>query len=98
VSLKSANGRYELAVVAYDHETVVQDYQKPVAGLILNFEVDNADTEYQRLIVERGLPLRRPLMTEDFGQRHFATSDPNGVLIDVIQVVPPSAEYLAQYK
>ncbi|MBC8098571.1 MAG: glyoxalase/bleomycin resistance/extradiol dioxygenase family protein, partial [Armatimonadetes bacterium] len=49
VSLKSADGRYELAVVAYQHATVVAEYQKPVAGLLLNFEVDNADAEYERL-------------------------------------------------
>jgi uncharacterized glyoxalase superfamily protein PhnB len=98
VSLKSADSRYELAFVAYDHETVVADYQKPVQGLLLNFEVENVDAEYQRLIESTGLPLRRPLITEDFGQRHFMTSDPNGVLIDVIQVVPPSADYVAQYR
>jgi catechol 2,3-dioxygenase-like lactoylglutathione lyase family enzyme len=98
VSLKSADGRYELAFVAYNHETVVSDYQKPVAGLLLNFEVDDADAEYHRLIEADGLPLRRELLTEGFGQRHFATSDPNGVLIDVIQIVPPSEEFLAQYK
>lgn len=98
VSLKSADGRYELAFVAYNHETVVAEYQKPVAGLLLNFEVDDVDVEYHRLIESGGLPLRRELLTEDFGQRHFATSDPNGVLIDVIQIVPPSEEFLAQYK
>ncbi len=98
VSLKSADGRYELAFVAYNHETVVAAYQKPVKGLLLNFEVANADAEYERLIKAAGLPLRRELLTEDFGQRHFATSDPNGVLIDVIQVVSPSDEYAAQYK
>jgi catechol 2,3-dioxygenase-like lactoylglutathione lyase family enzyme len=98
VSLKSRDGHYELAFVAYNHETVVTEYQKPVQGLLLNFEVDDADAEYERLIKTAGLPLRRELLTEDFGQRHFATSDPNGVLIDVIQVVPPSGEYAAQYK
>ena len=98
VSLKSADGRYELAFVAYNHETVVAEYQKPVAGLLLNFEVDDVDVEYRRLIETDGLPLRRELLTEDFGQRHFATSDPNGVLIDVIQIVPPSETFLAQYK
>lgn len=97
VSLKSADGRYELAFVAFDHETVVQAYQKSVQGLLLNMEVDNADSEYERLITKGGLPLRRELLTEDFGQRHFATSDPNGVLIDVIQIVPPSGEYAAMY-
>jgi uncharacterized glyoxalase superfamily protein PhnB len=98
VSLKSADGRYELAFVAYNHETVVTAYQKPIQGLLLNFEVENVDAEYKRLIETVGLPLQRALKTEDFGQRHFTTSDPNGVLIDVIQVVQPSEEYAAQYK
>jgi catechol 2,3-dioxygenase-like lactoylglutathione lyase family enzyme len=97
VSLKSADGRFELAIIAHDHETVVAEYQKPVQGLLLNFEVDDADAEYARLIERGGLPLRRALLTEDFGQRHFATSDPNGVLIDVIQIVPPSGAFAAQY-
>jgi catechol 2,3-dioxygenase-like lactoylglutathione lyase family enzyme len=97
VSLRTPDGRYELAFVAPDHDTVVKAYQKPVAGLILNFEVDNADAEYARLITQVGLPLKRELLTEDFGQRHFVTVDPNGVLIDVIQIVPPSAAFAAQY-
>lgn len=98
VSLKSADSRYELAFVAYNHETVVADYQKPVQGLLLNFEVDDVDAEYDRLITDTGLPLKRALLTEDFGQRHFAIADPNGVLIDIIQVTAPSEEYAAQYK
>jgi catechol 2,3-dioxygenase-like lactoylglutathione lyase family enzyme len=97
VSLKSADDRFELAVVAYNHETVVAEYQKPVQGLLLNFEVADVDAEYHRLITTAGLPLRRELLTEDFGQRHFAISDPNGVLIDIIQIVPPSGPYAEQY-
>jgi|SRR5512145_1161885 catechol 2,3-dioxygenase-like lactoylglutathione lyase family enzyme len=98
VSLRAADGRYELAFVAYNHETVVTAFRKPAQGLLLNFEVDDVDAEYERLIETAGLPLLRELLTEDFGQRHFTTVDPNGVLIDVIQVVPPTNEYAAQYK
>ncbi|MBE2271235.1 MAG: glyoxalase/bleomycin resistance/extradiol dioxygenase family protein [Anaerolinea sp.] len=97
ISLKSTDGRFELAFVAHDHDTVVKAYQQPIDGLLLNFEVMNVDAEYERLITQTGLPLERELLTEDFGQRHFATVDPNGVLIDVIQVVPPSGEYAANY-
>jgi catechol 2,3-dioxygenase-like lactoylglutathione lyase family enzyme len=97
VSLKSADNRYELAFVDYNHESVVKAYQQPAAGLLLNFEVSDVDAEYQRLIVQNGLPLKRELLSEDFGQRHFATVDPNGVLIDVIQIIPPSGEYAEQY-
>ena len=39
----------------------------------------------------------KAIVTEDFGQRHFITADPNGVLIDVITPTPPSAEFAAQY-
>ncbi len=44
----------------------------------------------------RGLRGRR-LRSEELGQRHFITADPNGVLIDVIKPIPPSAEFLAHY-
>jgi catechol 2,3-dioxygenase-like lactoylglutathione lyase family enzyme len=98
ISLKSVDGRHELAFVDYKHQTVVAEYQKPVQGLLLNFEVDNVDAEFDRLIASASLPLRRQLISEDFGQRHFMTSDPNGVLIDVIQIIPSTEEYAAGYK
>ena len=44
-----------------------------------------------------GLPVLRTLRDEDFGQRHFITADPNGVLIDVIKPIEPSAAFLGQY-
>jgi hypothetical protein len=37
------------------------------------------------------------LRSEDFGQRHFLTADPNDVLIDVIQPISPSNEYQEDY-
>ena len=37
------------------------------------------------------------LRDEPFGQRHFIVQDPNGVLIDVIQPIPPSEDFLRQY-
>ncbi|MFC7023301.1 hypothetical protein ACFQHV_09145 [Promicromonospora thailandica] len=37
------------------------------------------------------------LRTEAFGQRHFVVGAPDGVLIDVITVVPPGAEYADRY-
>ena len=67
-----------------------------VSGLILNFEVDDVDTEYERL-KGAGLPMLLELRDEAFGQRHFITADPNGVLIDIIKPIPPSAEFADQY-
>lgn len=43
------------------------------------------------------MPEVLPLRTEAFGQRHFIVAVLDGVLIDVITVVPPSEEYAAHY-
>ncbi|WP_028778965.1 VOC family protein [Shimazuella kribbensis] len=96
VSLK--NGSYELAILDASHSTVPDSFQRPIqGGLILNFEVKDVDVEYKQLIGKDNLPLHLDIRDEDFGQRHFITSDPNGVLIDVIKIIPPSADFANQY-
>ena len=85
-----------LAVLDCRHETVPEAHRKPVQGLLLNFEIDDVDAKYDNLKAN-GLPILRELKSEDFGQRHFITHDPAGVMIDVIKVIPPSAEFAAQY-
>lgn len=89
--------QYELALLDYTHPTVPEAFRKPVQGLLLNFEVADVDAEYERLIGRAGLPLILDIRSEAFGQRHFITVDPSGVLIDVITVIPPSEEYAGQY-
>lgn len=85
-----------LAVLAFDHETVPEAGRAPTRGLILNFEVEDVDARYARASRD-GLPILLPLRDEPFGQRHFITADPNGVLLDVIKPIPPDAEFAAQY-
>lgn len=99
VSLKQSSGDvpFELALLDATHPTIPQAYQRKVQGMILNFEVDDLDQEYQRLIMDHKLPLCQDIRDEDFGQRHFIISDPNGVLIDVIKVIPPSEEESSHY-
>lgn len=86
-----------LAIVQGDHPTVPQVARGRVSGLILNFEVDDPDAEYAR-VQAAGLPILHTLRDEAFGQRHFITTDPNGVLIDVIKPIPPSAEFAVHYE
>ncbi|WP_054957974.1 VOC family protein [Paenibacillus dakarensis] len=88
---------FELAILESGHPTVPVTFRNAVNGLILNFEVDDVDAEYKRLIEYEQLPLHLDIRDEEFGQRHFITSDPNGVLIDVIKIIPPSDEYSEQY-
>ncbi|WJH40919.1 VOC family protein [Aliirhizobium terrae] len=85
-----------LAILDGSHDTIPASGRGKVAGLLLNFEVEDVDAVYDRLKAA-GLPIRLDLRDEDFGQRHFITSDPNGVLIDIIKPIPPNAEFAAQY-
>lgn len=88
---------FELAVVDAQHSTVPKPFRRPVQGLILNFEVEDADAVHERLVVQEKLPVHLGLRDEVFGQRHYIISDPNGVLVDVITVIPPSSEYAEAY-
>ncbi|MFI6737678.1 VOC family protein [Nonomuraea sp. NPDC050451] len=88
---------YELALLDHTHPTLPEAYRTPVRGLLLNFEVEDVDAEWERLVVGAGLTAELALRSEDFGQRHFIVADPNGVLIDVITPIAPSAEYAEQY-
>jgi catechol 2,3-dioxygenase-like lactoylglutathione lyase family enzyme len=98
VSLKARQEfPFELALLEPNHSSIPSKFRRELnGGLILNFEVENADKEYARLKAA-GLPIHLEIRSEDFGQRHFITSDPNGVLIDIIQVIPPSEEFAKQY-
>ncbi|CAL9334888.1 VOC family protein [Streptomyces sp. enrichment culture] len=99
VSLRRTDApHYELALLDHTHPTLPQGHRTALrGGLLLNFEVDDVDHEHRRLVTGAGLPEVLSLRTEDFGQRHFIVAAPDGVLIDVITVVPPSEEYAAQY-
>jgi catechol 2,3-dioxygenase-like lactoylglutathione lyase family enzyme len=85
-----------LAFVSRTHETVPEESRQPATGMLISFEVEDPDEVYERL---QGANVRilRTLRDEDFGQRHFIAADPNGVMIDVIKPIPPTAEYAAQY-
>ncbi|MEP3891227.1 MAG: VOC family protein [Hellea sp.] len=85
-----------LAILRFDHETVPKVARVPTSGLILNFEVADAKSEYSKA-VSNDLPILLTLRDEPWGQRHFITADPNGVLIDIIRPIPPSAEFLKNY-
>jgi len=85
-----------LALVAADHETVPLAGRIPARGVLVNFEVDDAATEYERLS-SAGVRVLVPIKDEAFGQRHFIIEGPDGVMIDVIEPIPPTEEFAAAY-
>ncbi|KOT47280.1 glyoxalase [Streptomyces rimosus subsp. rimosus] len=98
VSLRRpGNPTYELAFVDPTHHTLPEKYRVPAQGMLLNFEVEDVDAEWHRLVVCEGLAPEVELRSEDFGQRHFIVADPNGILIDVITPIEPTTECAGQY-
>lgn len=86
-----------LAILDRDSPTIPEAARGTrAAGVLINFEVENAGAEYER-VQAQGLTVLQTLRDEDFGQRHFIVQDPNGVLIDVIQPIPPSEAFLQQF-
>jgi uncharacterized glyoxalase superfamily protein PhnB len=85
-----------LAILAGDHQTIPERGRGNASGMLLNFEVADVDAVHQQLVAA-GLEIVQPLRDEAFGQRHFITIDPEGVLIDVIMPIAPTGEFVAQY-
>lgn len=96
VSLGYRGGPYELCLLQRDHEAVPDGFGERASGLILGFLVADAATEEARLR-QAGVDIVAPLRDEPWGQRHFFATDPGGVLIDVVQMIEPSAEWLAEH-
>ena len=85
-----------LAILNGDHNTIPASGRGRTTGLLLNFEVDDVDAVHAQMLKDK-LPIVLPLRDEDFGQRHFITCDPNGVLIDVITPIAASAAFADDY-
>ncbi len=91
-------GAFELAILASDHETIPDGFRRPIeGGMLLNLEVDDVDAVHERLAADGRVRIVQALRDEEFGQRHFIAAAPGGVLLDVIQPIEPSAEFLAAY-
>ena len=89
VSLRS--GAFELAVVDSAHETIPAGFRTSAAGILVNIEVDDVDSEYERLVTRGGALVALDLRSETFGQRHVILVAPGNVLVDVIQPIPVTA-------
>ncbi len=65
-------------------------------GLIISFEVDDADAECRRLKAA-GLKIVQDLVDKPWGERSFVVDDPNGVHLYIYKTIPPTPEYKEIY-
>lgn len=85
-----------LAVLDCRHGSVPATGRSPASGILLNFETEDVDAEYERLRAA-DVPVLLPLRDEPWGQRHFIAQGPDGVMIDIIKLIEPSEEFKQQY-
>jgi catechol 2,3-dioxygenase-like lactoylglutathione lyase family enzyme len=86
----------QLAFVHRTHDSVPATFQEPPRGLLVTIEVPSADAVLARATT-LGLTIAQELREEEFGQRHFMTVDPNGLLVDVVQIIPFAPAFAARY-
>ncbi len=97
VSLRSrTKPQYELAFLDYRHPSLPSAFQTQSHGVLINFEVDDVDSEYQRLKANN-VSVVLDIRSEQWGQRHFIIEGPDGVLIDIIQNIEPADQYQEGY-
>jgi catechol 2,3-dioxygenase-like lactoylglutathione lyase family enzyme len=86
----------QIAFVKRDHASVPRRFQQAPRGVVVTIETDEVDPVYARA-KEMGLEFAQDLRDEVWGQRHFMTVDPNGLLVDVVQMIPPAPEFLKEH-
>ncbi|MCV0366191.1 MAG: VOC family protein [Nitrosopumilus sp.] len=95
VLLESQDKVLQIAFVMPNHATQPPIFQTRFDGngIFYTIEVDDADQEFSRL-QKANAKIELAVRDEPWGERHFAVKDPNGVMINVSQLIPPTGEYV----
>lgn len=88
--LQTPGGNDQISFLLPNHSTQQRVFQLPFggSGVYLTIEVDDVDAAYQR-IQSLGVPIEIAIRNEDWGDRHFAIKDPNGIGIDIVTYTKP---------
>ncbi len=92
--LESQDKSLQIAFVMPNHESQPSIFQSRFEGngIFYTLEVDNVDQEFDRLKIT-GMEISLSVRDEPWGERHFAIKDPNGIVINISQLIPPTGEY-----
>jgi catechol 2,3-dioxygenase-like lactoylglutathione lyase family enzyme len=77
----------QIAFVLREHDSVPKAFQARAQGVLVTVELEDVDACHAHACA-LGLELAYPLVSEVWGQRHFMVADPNGLLVDVVQLIP----------
>ena len=90
------NPALQIAFVKRGHDSVPDGHGVAPRGVLVTLEVDDVDAVHARAL-ELGLAIPYALKSEVWGQRHFMALDPNKLLVNVVQLIEPSREFLEQH-
>ena len=94
--LVGPNPAIQLAFIRPGHETVPKKFRDQRAvGSCVSIEIDDA-AGYEKRAREANVEIIYPLTDERWGQRHFMTLDPNGLVVDVIEPIPPDQAWFRE--
>ena len=77
----------QIAFVRRDHDSVPNAWQARPQGVLVTVELDDVHACHARARA-LGIEPVYALVSEVWGQRHFMVEDPNGLLVDVVQLIP----------
>lgn len=97
VQLQSpADPNLQLAFVQRGHDSVPAGFGGAPRGVLVTVETKDAGAVYERARA-LGVEIAYPLRDEAWGQRHFMAKDPNGLLVDVVQLIPATRAFLDEH-
>ena len=97
IQLTSPHNRsLNLTLQPKGHELIPESFQKSPQGTSIVFVVEDCDQVFERAL-EMKLDIVQAPKNEDYGQRRFLTTDPDGLLVDVSSTCEPSKEFIAKY-
>ncbi len=91
ILLATPNRQDTISFLIPDHPTQeISNFQKPFTGngLYITIEVENVDLYYEK-VQKAGIEIALPIRKEEWGDRHFAITDPNNIGIDFVTHTKP---------
>ncbi len=82
------NDAIQIAFISPDHDSVPASHRGAPHGVLITIEVADA-AAVRDVVGKAGHPVVVELQDEAWGQRHFMTQDPTGLLVDVVQQLGP---------
>jgi len=86
----------QLAFVDRQHPSVPVHFREVPQGVLVTIELKAVDPVYEKA-KSLDLKIELELKDEEWGQRHFMTVDPNGLLVDVVQMIQPTQTFLERH-